>query len=58
MSQPKPEILAKAQSWLTDVFDEETKKACDKLVPSGSVVANFHNTADWMKTAIHGVGPS
>ncbi len=39
-------------------LDEETKKACDKLVPSGSVVANFHNTADWMKTAIHGVGPS
>ncbi len=27
---------------------DETSKACDKLVPPGSTVANFHNTADWM----------
>jgi len=39
-------------------LDGETRKACDDLVPPGSVVANFHNTADWMKTVIHGVGPS
>ena len=39
-------------------LDEETRRACDELVPPGSVVANFHNTADWMKTVIHGVGPS
>ncbi len=30
-------------------LDDETRKACDELVPQGSVVANFHNTADWMK---------
>lgn len=30
-------------------LDDETRKACNELVPQGSVVANFHNTADWMK---------
>ena len=30
-------------------LDEEIRKACDKLVPPGNVVANFHNTAGWMK---------
>ena len=39
-------------------LDEETRKVCDQLVPPGSVVANFHNTADWMKTVISGVGPT
>ncbi len=29
-------------------LDDETRAACDELVPPGSVVANFHNTADWM----------
>lgn len=29
-------------------LDDETRKACDELVPPGSTVANFHNTADWM----------
>jgi len=33
-------------------LDEETRKACDQLVPPGSVVANFHNTAGWMKAQI------
>ncbi|WP_036196355.1 aldo/keto reductase [Maribacter antarcticus] len=27
---------------------DETRAACDALVPPGSTVANFHNTADWM----------
>ena len=26
--------------------------SCDDLVPPGSVVADFHNTADWMKTVV------
>jgi aryl-alcohol dehydrogenase-like predicted oxidoreductase len=30
-------------------LDDESRAACDALVPPGSVVANFHNTADWMK---------
>jgi aryl-alcohol dehydrogenase-like predicted oxidoreductase len=34
---------------LEKTLDEETRKACDQLVPPGSVVANFHNTAGWMK---------
>jgi aryl-alcohol dehydrogenase-like predicted oxidoreductase len=33
-------------------LDDETRKACDELVPQGSVVANFHNTADWMKAQV------
>ncbi len=33
-------------------LDEATRAACDELVPPGSAVANFHNSADWMKMAI------
>lgn len=28
---------------------EELRAACDELVPPGSAVANFHNSAPWMK---------
>jgi hypothetical protein len=31
---------------------DEVRAACDELVPPGSVVANFHNTAPWMKMQI------
>lgn len=30
-------------------LNDETRAACDKLVPKGSFVANFHNSAPWMK---------
>ena len=30
-------------------LDESIRAACDALVPPGSAVANFHNTASWMK---------
>jgi aryl-alcohol dehydrogenase-like predicted oxidoreductase len=30
-------------------LDDETRKACDALVPPGSVVTDFHNTSGWMK---------
>ena len=33
-------------------LDEATRLACDKLVPPGSVVANFHNSAPWMKMRV------
>ena len=33
-------------------LDESLRAACDDLVPPGSAVANFHNTADWMKMKI------
>ncbi len=33
-------------------LDEDTRAACDELVPPGSAVANFHNSAEWMKMAI------
>ncbi|MCP4416043.1 MAG: aldo/keto reductase [Chloroflexi bacterium] len=30
-------------------LDESVREACDQLVPPGSAVANFHNSAPWMK---------
>ncbi len=30
-------------------LSDELREACDNLVPPGSAVANFHNTAGWMK---------
>ena len=30
-------------------LDEEIRAVCDQLVPPGSAVANFHNSAPWMK---------
>jgi aryl-alcohol dehydrogenase-like predicted oxidoreductase len=33
-------------------LSDDIRIACDKLVPPGSVIANFHNTAEWMKTNI------
>lgn len=33
-------------------LDDETRDACDALVPPGCAVANFHNTAPWMKQTV------
>ena len=33
-------------------LDESLRVACDQLVPPGSAVANFHNSAPWMKMQI------
>jgi aryl-alcohol dehydrogenase-like predicted oxidoreductase len=33
-------------------LSDELREACDNLVPPGSNVANFHNTAGWMKAQI------
>ena len=33
-------------------LSDETRLLCDKLVPPGSVVSDFHNTADWMKMSV------
>ena len=30
-------------------LSDDVRAACDELVPPGSVVADFHNTADWMR---------
>ena len=42
------QILPVLEMTLTD----EQRAACDALVPPGSVVANFHNSAPWMKMRI------
>ena len=33
-------------------LEEDVRTACDVLVPPGSAVANFHNTAPWMKMTV------
>ena len=31
-------------------LDDEIRNFCDKLVPPGNFVANFHNTSGWVKS--------
>jgi aryl-alcohol dehydrogenase-like predicted oxidoreductase len=33
-------------------LDNETRKTCDELVPPGTAIADFHNSANWMKMKI------
>ena len=33
-------------------LSDELRKACDSLVSPGSTVANFHNTAGWLKATV------
>jgi len=33
-------------------LSDEARTVCDDLVPPGSCVASFHNTAEWMKMQI------
>jgi aryl-alcohol dehydrogenase-like predicted oxidoreductase len=50
-----PRTLAQLEEFLPVLdmrLDNETRKACDELVPPGSVVANFHNSATWMKMRV------
>ena len=42
------DLLPVLEMTLTD----EQRAACDALVPPGSVVADFHNTAGWMKMKV------
>jgi aryl-alcohol dehydrogenase-like predicted oxidoreductase len=34
------------------ILSEAERQACDEINPPGGVIANFHNTAPWMKTPI------
>ena len=50
-----PRTLAQLENLLPVAnmrLSDDIKIECDNLVPPGSVVANFHNTAEWMKTRI------
>lgn len=33
-------------------LNDDLRTACDELVPPGTAVADFHNTADWMKMRV------
>jgi 1-deoxyxylulose-5-phosphate synthase len=39
---------------LDDALDDDLRAACDELVPPGSAVVDFHNSAAWMKMAVLG----
>ncbi|WP_420631163.1 aldo/keto reductase [Candidatus Leptofilum sp.] len=47
-----PRTMAQLEHFLPVLemlLDDEVRAACDELVPPGSAVANFHNSAPWMK---------
>lgn len=47
-----PRTLAQLEAMLPVIelaLSDELRQACDELVPPGSAVVNFHNTANWMK---------
>ena len=44
--------LAELLPVLDMALSAEERAACDRINPPGSVVANFHNTAPWMKTTV------
>ena len=47
-----PRILAQLEHFLPVLemrLPDDVRAACDALVPPGSAVANFHNSAPWMK---------
>lgn len=43
---------------LTMQLRDEERAACDTLNPPGSVVANFHNSADWMRMRVERQAPA
>jgi aryl-alcohol dehydrogenase-like predicted oxidoreductase len=45
--------LADALPVLDMALDDETRAACDDLVPPGNAVADFHNTAPWMRATLN-----
>lgn len=47
-----PEQLADVLPVLDMRLADEERQACDEINPPGSIVANFHNTAAWMKTVV------
>jgi aryl-alcohol dehydrogenase-like predicted oxidoreductase len=47
-----PEQLAELLPVLEMGLAPEVAEACDKLVPPGSAVVDFHNTAPWMKMVV------
>ena len=52
MGPRTPEQLAHLLPLLELSLPDETRAACDALVPPGTAVVDFHNTAPWMKTTI------
>ncbi|WP_037314978.1 phospho-sugar mutase [Salegentibacter sp. Hel_I_6] len=57
MTKIKPEILAKAQAWLTDIFDEDTKNKVNKLIDSNSaeLEESFYKNAAFGTGGMRGI---
>ena len=50
-----PRTLEQLEHYLTVLemsLSDELREACDSLVPPGTAVSNFHNSAPWMKMKI------
>ncbi|MFD1095696.1 phospho-sugar mutase [Salegentibacter chungangensis] len=57
MSQHKPEILAKAEAWLTDIFDADTKKEIQHLIDNDpkELEESFYKNAAFGTGGMRGV---
>ena len=57
MAQNKPEILAKAQAWLTDIFDEDTQKEIKNLIENNpsELEESFYKNAAFGTGGMRGI---
>ena len=57
MAQNKPEILAKAKAWLTDIFDEDTQKEINNLIENNpkELEESFYKNAAFGTGGMRGI---
>ncbi len=57
MAKNKPEILAKAQAWLTDIFDENTQKEINSLIENNpkELEESFYKNAAFGTGGMRGI---
>ncbi len=57
MAEIKPEILAKAKAWLTDIFDEDTKKNINTLIETNptELEESFYKNAAFGTGGMRGI---
>ncbi len=57
MSEIKPEILAKAKAWLTDIFDEDTKNRINDLIDNNprELEESFYKNASFGTGGMRGI---
>ncbi|MBZ9730282.1 phospho-sugar mutase [Salegentibacter sp. JZCK2] len=57
MAKNKPEIMAKAQAWLTDIFDVDTHKEINRLIENNpkELEESFYKNADFGTGGMRGI---